>query len=297
MAEFQIFSDGACDMEKEVAEKYHIKMIPFYVSLDHTNYYKEIEELPLSSFYKNILEEHGYPKTSLPSVQDYVDAFTPVLDEGKDILCLTITDTLSGSYQSAVTAKLMLEESYPHAKIYVLNSWHATGSQLLLLIEAAKMQAAGYGIDDVYAFTEKCRVDGRIIFMVGALNHLEKGGRIGKIAALSGSILNIKPIIILNGGEINVGGVSRGRKKGLLKLVELTKQHFQKTGENPENYTFIIGVTDIWDEIDLLSNTLKDAFPNIELRKPFQIGAAIASHTGPGTVGICFVKKFDAYLS
>lgn len=297
MAEFQIFSDGSCDMERDIAEQYHIKIIPFYVSIDHTNYFKEIEELSLQSFYQNIIQDHGYPKTSLPSVQDYVDAFTPVLKEGKDILCLTITDTLSGSYQSASTAKLMLEESFPDAKIYILNSWHATGSQYLMLIEAAKMQTAGYSLEDVYSFTEKCRTDSRIIFMVGTLTHLEKGGRIGKLAALSGSILSIKPLIILKDGEITVGGVSRSRKKGILKLVELTKHHFQKSGENIQDYIFTIGITDLWEEVEFMTKTLQDTFPNITLRKPFQIGATIATHTGPGTIGICFTKKYETYLS
>lgn len=295
MSTFQIFSDGSCDMEQDIAEQYNIKIIPFYVSLDHANYYKEIQELSLKSFYHNIIEEHGYPKTSLPSVQDYVDAFTPVLEEGKDILCLTITDTLSGSYQSATTAKMILEESYPNAKIYIVNSWHATGSQYLLLIEASRMQSAGHTIDEVYHFIEKCKKDSRIIFMIGALNHLEKGGRVGKIAALSGSILNIKPLIILKDGEISVGGVSRGRKKGISKLAQLTKNHFLKNGENPEDYNFIIGVTDIWEEAELFAEALKKAIPTISFLKPFQIGATIATHTGPGTIGICFAKKFNAY--
>ncbi len=296
MSEFQIFSDGSCDMERNVAAEHNINIIPFYVSLDYQHYYKEIEELSLETFYKNIVEEHNFPKTSLPSVQDYADAFTPVLEKGQDIICFTITDTLSGSYQSATTAKLMLEETYPDAKIYIVNSWNATGSQYLMALEASKMQKAGHSIDEVYAFAEKSRADSRIFFMIGSLKHLEKGGRIGKIAALSGSILNIKPLIVLKGGEISLAGVARSRKKGMQKLADLTRAHFEKNGQNPADYRFVVGTTNTWEEVEPFQDFLKNAIPQISFRKAFQIGATIATHTGPGTLGICLVKKFESYL-
>ena len=83
-----------------------------------------------------MIEQNLFPKTSLPPVQDYIEAFTPALEAGKDIICFTITDTLSGSFQSATTAKQMLEENYPQRKIYIENSWSATGSQYLIVREA-----------------------------------------------------------------------------------------------------------------------------------------------------------------
>ncbi len=295
MADYQIFSDGACDIGKERAKEFNISLIPFYVSLDHEKYFKEIEEISLDEYYRYILEEKGYPKTSLPSVQDFIDAFRPVLQEGKDIICTTITPSLSSSVQSATTAKLMLEEEFPNAKIYVVNCWHITGSQTLMLMEMAKMKRAGKTLDQVLEYVEKAKVDARIHFMVGDLSYLEVGGRIGKIAALSGSILRIKPLIILKGGEISVGGAVRSRKKGLAKLVEISKEHFKTTGENPKDYIAHIGTTNVWDEVSEFEDELQKAFPDMEFIAPFQIGATVASHTGPGTTGFCFAKKFVAY--
>lgn len=296
MAEYQIFSDGSCDMERTIASQYHINIIPFYVSLDHKTYFKEIDELSLDEFYHKIIDEHVFPKTSLPSVQDYINAFTPALEKGQDILCFTITDTLSGSYQSASTAKLMLEETYPCAKIYIVNSWLATGAQYLLAIEASKMQSAGYDIDKTYEIAEKIKSDSRIIFMVGALEHLKKGGRIGKIAAVSGNILSIKPLIVLQGGEINIAGISRSRKKGIKKLAELTKTHFEKSGEHVQDYIFMVGITNIKEEVESFESELKVLLPAMEFRKAFQIGATISTHTGPDTIGICFAKKYNSYV-
>jgi len=295
MSNFQIFSDGACDMPLTVANENNIILIPFYVSLDHTNYYKEIVELSLVDFYKNIIDEDGFPKTSLPSTQDYVDAFTPVLEEGKNIISIHITNTLSGSVQSAITAKLMLEEIYPNAKICVYDSWHATGSQTLMLLEMSRMQRDEKSLEDVCSYVEKARADGRIIFEIGSLTHLQKGGRIGKVASLSANLLSIKPLIILSNGEINVGGVSRSRKKAIIKLVSLVKTHFEKTKEKLSDYIFTIGTTNTSEEIQETTDLLKETFSKIEILAPFQIGATIATHTGPGTLGICFMKKYDTY--
>lgn len=293
MSDYQIFSDGSCDMPRDIASQYNIKIIPFYVSLDSETYLKEIDELSLENFYKKIIGEKIYPKTSLPSAQDYINAFTPALEEGKDILCYTITDTLSGSYQSASTAKLMLSETYPNAKIFIVNSWLATGAQYLFVIEAAKMQKAGYPIEKVYELSEKLKKDSRIIFMVGSLDYLQKGGRIGKLAALSGKILNIKPLIILQGGEINTAGVARSRKKGIQKLIDLTKEYFEKSGEKTEQYHFMVGTTNTWEEAEIFEADLKNTLPNIKFEKTFQIGATISSHTGPDTIGLCFIKDYS----
>ena len=295
MADFQIFSDGACDIGFEKAAELGIQLIPFYVSIDHENYYKEILEISLDDYFRFMTEEKGYPKTSLPSIQDYIDAFTPALEAGKDVLCLTMTRSLTASQESAMTAKAMLEEDFPNARIEVINSWVATGAQMLLLMEMARMQKNGKSIDDVLSYVEKARADARIHFMVGDLSYLEVGGRIGKLATLSGGLLKIKPIIILKDGEIGVGSVCRARKKGLTQIADVTKKHFKETGEDPSQYIATPGTNTIWDDMDDFYEKMKEAAPGMEYLPPFQIGATISSHTGPGTTGFCFVKKYEYY--
>ena len=86
MAEYQIFSDGACDIGFAKAKELGIGLIPFYISIDHETYYKEIQEISLEEYFRYMTEEKGYPKTSLPSIQDYMDAFRPALEAGKDIM-------------------------------------------------------------------------------------------------------------------------------------------------------------------------------------------------------------------
>lgn len=293
MSQFQIFSDGAADIPIKVASENNIEVIPFYVSLDGEHYLKEMTELSLDVYYKEFVEKHLFPKTSLPSVQDYIDAFTPALESGKDILCFNITTTLSGSHQSANTAGEILCEKFPEAKIYIMNSWLATGAQEFLVVEAARMQRDGLSIDEVKANCEKLRHSARIMFMVGGLDHLQKGGRIGKVGAAAGGILKIKPLIELKDGEINLAGVTRSRKGGMKKLAEITKAYFEKTGEKIEDFLFTVGETNTPEEIASFQDELRSVMPNIVFEKNFLIGATISAHTGPGTLGVCFLKKYD----
>ena len=295
MADFQIFSDGACDIGFETAAALNIQLIPFYVSIDHENYYKEIVEISLEKYFHFMTEEKGYPKTSLPSIQDYIDAFRPALQAGKNVLCLTMTRSLTASLESAMTAKAMLEDEFPDAKIEIINSWVATGAQMLILMEMARMQKNGKSFEEVVSYAEKARADARIHFMVGDLSYLEVGGRIGKLATLSGGLLKIKPIIILKDGEIGVGGVCRARKKGLTQIADVTKKHFKETGENPAEYIATLGTNTIWDDMDSFFELTKASAPGMEFLPHFQIGATISSHTGPGTTGFCFVKKYEYY--
>lgn len=296
MADYQIFSDGACDIGFAKAEELGIRLIPFYVSIDHEHYYKEIAEISLDDYFRYMTEEKGYPKTSLPSVQDYIDAFRPVLEEGRDVLCLTMTRTLTASLESAMNAKNLLEEEFPTANIQVINSWVATGAQALLLMEMARMQRNGKSLDEVVTYAEKAKEDARIHFMVGDLSYLEVGGRIGKVAAISAGLLKIKPIIILKGGEIGAGGICRARKKGLSQIAAITAKHFKETGENPAHYIATPGTNTIWDDMDAFYTMMQETVPGMEFLPPFQIGATISSHTGPGTTGFCFVKKYEYYM-
>ncbi|MCI8341739.1 MAG: DegV family protein [Firmicutes bacterium] len=293
MRTFQIFSDGASDIPLETAQKNNIGIIPFYVSIGNEKYQKELFELTLNEYYDAFINKNMFPKTSLPSVQDYIDAFTPALESGADVLCFTITNTLSGSVQSAHAAREILEEKYKDSKIYVLNSMLATGAQDLLVSEAVRMRDNGLDAREAYNFCLRLIPTGRIMFMVGGLSHLQKGGRIGKLVSLSGGILKIKPLIELKNGEINIAGVSRSRKNGIKKLAEITLDYFNKNTQNPEDYSFKIGYTNTPEEVPIFENEIKSILPNAKFENCFLIGATISSHTGPGTLGVCFIKKYD----
>ena len=146
---YQIITDGSCDLGAEVAQQAGVKVVPFYVTFDGKTYRKEIEEIGVRDFYQEMVDHPDkFPMSSLPSVQDYVEAFKPYAEEGKDIICLCITTKFSGSYNSAQTAAELLQEEYPKIRIQVVDTSVNTVLQGLLVLEAVRMQQAGLSFEE-----------------------------------------------------------------------------------------------------------------------------------------------------
>lgn len=300
--EYQIMSDGACDLTMDLREKYNIQVVPFYVSFDENNYYKEIDEIGIREVYERMVSDpKTYPKTSLPSVQNYVDAFMPHVEAGRGVICFTITTSLSGSYNSAINAKEIIEEDYPDARITVINSMGATVMQEIHAIEAAKMKIAGYSYEEVVeAATGKMRESGRIFFTVGDLDYLQHGGRIGKLAGMAGTMLKLKPMITLKDGEIESSGVARSRKKSMLKVIDIMKNHFENSGENPKDYYYYVGFgydEEEGKEFQKLVDAQLSEMGVTETSSLMQIGATICVHTGPYALGVGLMKKYSACVA
>lgn len=295
---YQLICDGGCDLTKEQVEENNLHIVPFYISFDKTEYKKEIEETGIRDVYERMVSnEDVIPKTSLPSVQDYVDAFTVYAGEGKDIICMCMTVTLSGSYNSACNAKNIVEEEYPDVKIEVIDSRHATVSEGLLLLEAAKMQRAGWSFENTAAGIKKLILGGRIFFTVGNTDYLRAGGRIGKVASAATNLLSLKPIIVLKNGEISAESISRGRNKSMLKILDVLEKHFETSGENPEDYQFSVGYGYDAEEgkkyLDMFKERMKK-YKSVKDTLLVQIGATIAVHTGPHAIGVGIMKRFNA---
>ena len=294
---YQIITDGSCDLGQEIPQKMGIKVVPFYVTFNGKDYKKEIEEIGVREFYREMVDNpNKFPKSSLPSVQDYVEAFTPYAKEGKDIICLCITVKFSGSFNSARTAAESMKEEYPDVKIEVIDTTVNTVLQGILTLEAVRMQQAGLSFGETVAGIERIKASGRIIFTVGNYEYLIHGGRIGKVMGSAASTLGIKPLIMLREGEIFPIGISRSRKKALKRLIEQAKEHFHKIGESPDDYQIVVGYGYDYEEAvafrDELLASLKtySHYGSIDI---FQIGATIGVHTGPYPIGLGLIKKFD----
>lgn len=292
MKNFQIFSDSACDLPTELVEKYQIKVIPYYITFDKENYFKEHEEITNEEFYQR-LAERVFPKTSLPSVQDYMNVFQAAIEQGNDVLCFCLTAKFSGSYQSAVNAKNILEEDYPDAKIVVVDSIQATGGQGLTVLQAAYMKEAGYELDKVAERIEEIKNTSRIMFTVDSLECLQKGGRIGKVTSLAGTMLNLKPMIVLKEAELMPYSNIRGRKKSLDKIIAMVEEYFTENNERYEDYDFCVANATTMEETLAVQAKLEELIGKKVAYPVSQIGVTIGTYTGPGAVGVCFIKKYD----
>ncbi|WP_250278643.1 DegV family protein [[Clostridium] colinum] len=291
MSNFIILSDSSCDLPETLKQEYNINIVPFYVSFDKENYLRENIDISINDFYEKVVSEKIIPKTSLPSMEDYCSHFKKYLDDGLDILCFTLCSELSGSYQSAVNAANIMLEDYPERKILVIDSKKATVAQGLLVIEASKMQKAGYSLQETYEKMEQLKHEGIIIFTIDSLEHLQKGGRIGKASALAGNLLNIKPILLLKDGVLEPHSKVRGRKKSLSEVLKIFDEYMDN---NLDKYQIAIAHAHCEDEAIELEKSLNEKY-NINLTYPiFDIGVTIGAHTGATAIGVGFIKKYDA---
>ena len=296
---YQIVTDGSCDLEQSLVDQYHLEVVPFYITIDGVHHQKEKEDIKVHEFYQYMVDHKDvFPKTSMPSIEDYIQTFTKILDQQKDIICICITTKFSGSYNSAMNAKMMLEEQYPNQRITIIDATVNTVLQGLLVIEAAQMQMAGLSYDEVVQKIEDIKSSGRIFFTVGNFEYLIHGGRIGKVAGVAAKTLGIRPLIVLHDGEIFAMGVTRGREKSKKKVIEKTIQYFQEQHLSPHEYRFSVGYgydqKEGEDFKDKLQESLIQAFP--DFHEPImiqQIGATIGVHTGPYPIGVGILKKYD----
>lgn len=293
----QIISDGSLDLAREVTDAKDIKVVPFYVSFDSETYQKEMDELNVREFYQKMVDHPDvFPKTSMPSVDDYYQVFEPLAKEGIPMICICITTKFSGSMQSANTAKDMLLEEYPHAKITVIDATVNTVLQGLYVLEACRLRDMGWEYDRIVERILAIRESGRIFFTIGTIDYLKHGGRIGKLAGLAGSALKIKPLITLKEGEIFSSGISRNRVKSMQKVVEMLKVYIDEVNAKPGEYSVVIGYGYDYEEAcrfrDMVQDIVRERL-GIEKIEICQIGAAIGVHTGPYPIGVGIIRRAD----
>ena len=291
MGEFLICCDSSGDIPDKLIEQYGIRMIPFYVSFDAEHYQKERVEISVEEFYEKMTSEKIFPKTSLPSIEDYKAVFEETLEKGLDVLCICLSRKFSGSYQAAVNARSIVLEENPEAKIAVIDSAWATSAEGLYILQAAKMKEAGYSFEDTVSRLEELKAKGRVVFTLDVLDYLKEGGRIGKAAALAGKMLNVKPLIMMKDGELIPYSNVRGRKKALEKVVDMAKEYFEEAKENPQDYEFVMTQCEALDEALKVQEKVEETLGIKMAYEPFLIGTTIGTYTGPKVVGISFMKK------
>ncbi len=293
---FHIISDGSCDLPVELAKEKNITVVPFYVSFDDEHYLKENVDIGIREFYQQMVDRKGvYPKSSMPSTQDYVEAFQTWAEKGIPVICICITTKFSGSMQSAVNAREIVLESNGQAKITVIDSTINTVLQGQYVLEAAKMRDSGMGYEETVARLQEIKSTGRIFFTVGDMEYLQHGGRIGKVASVAGSVLGIRPVITLRQGEIFPSGIGRGRRNTTEKALKLLLEYLAEGGKKVDNYSIAVGYGFDREEgvafRDHAMEVLREKGYMVKEMLLLQIGATIGVHTGPYPLGFGVIEK------
>ena len=294
---FHIVSDSSCDLGRERLERLGVSMVSFYAAFDDEVYFREERDIPTHRFYEMMAQRPGmFPKTSMPTMDDYLEAFRPLAAQGVPILCICLNAQFSGSWQSASSAAEELREEFPGASIQVLDSTLATVLQGMYVEQAAALRDPGCTLEEAVESLAPLPATGRIFFTTGDLDYLRHGGRIGRAAAATGTLLKVKPLIGYKNAGLISDGIAQGRKKSLAKVRELFFRHIQREGIDLNHYRIATGFGLDREEHAAFAESVYDGllelgFDRPEVKCPYQIGVTIGVHTGPTPIGVGLIQK------
>lgn len=288
MSEYIISACSTADLTKEQFEEYGINYVYFHYFLDGTQYSDDMgQSMDFEEFYKK-MEEGSDTSTSQVNPDEFVESFTPYLEAGKDIIHVSLSSGISGVYNSALVAKGELEEKFPERKIIVIDSLCASVGYGLLMKTMSEMRAEGKSIDEVAEWVEANKGRMNHWVFVTDLKYLVKGGRLSKVSGFLGTMLNICPIIEVNSeGKLIPRAKVRTKKKVIKELVNKMEEH----AENGLDYSgkVYLSHSAIREDADEVARLIEERFPKMDGKVVINyIGTTIGSHTGPGTIALCF---------
>lgn len=276
------------DLSPELLKARQIEMVPFHFTLNGTEYKDDMgATLSAQAFYHSMTED-AEVSTSQVNMEEYTRYFETFLSAGKDVLHVTLSSGLSGSYNSARIAAETLREKYPERKLYLVDSLAASAGDGLLVISMADRRDAGEDIDTLYQWTEENKLNMHHWFTASDLTWFVKGGRITRAAGWFGTVLKICPVLnVDNLGRLIPRFKIRGKQKSLKELVLQMEEH-AKDGKNYSGKCFISHSA---CEVDarFVAAEVEKTFPHLNgSAEVFSIGPTIGCHTGPGTVALFF---------
>ena len=236
-------------------------------------------------FYEKLIESDVLPTTSQPSPEDFAKAYKEALEAGEEVLVITLSSKLSGTYQSAVIAAM----DFPDDKIHIVDSKSVAIGTGILVQMALSMADNGMSASQIAEVITKERESIRLIALLDTLEYLKKGGRISKTVAFAGGILSIKPVICVVDGEVKLLGKARGSKHGNNLLV----QEIKAAGGVDFRKPVLLGYTGLTDA--LLQKYISDSASlwenNTDTLDFAMVGSVVGTHVGPGAVAAAFFSK------
>lgn len=276
------------DLAKEHLDKLNVSYTCFHFTLDGKEYADDLgQSVPFDVFYSK-LKNGSDSKTSQISVGEYEDYFKSLLDSGKDVLHVSLSSGISGSYRSACTAADMLRESYPDRKIYVIDSLAASSGYGLLMDAAAQKRDEGYSIDELKNWIEDHKLRLHHWFFSSDLTFFVKGGRVSKVSGMIGGVFEICPLLnVSNDGKLIPRAKIRTKKRVITEIVNRMKEFAH--GREKYNGKVYMCHSACLDDANAVADLVKENFADIDGDVVINsIGTVIGSHTGPGTVALFF---------
>ena len=283
MADIKIITDAGADLTLEQQKEFDIAVLPLRIFADGKEYLAGVDTFS-DEFYALLENLKEFPKTSQPTTGEIYDLLKEYVDQGKEVLFITLSSKASGLNNNANLAKNMLLEENPDAVIDIYDSYGYSFSYGMAVIEAAKLAKAGKSMEEIKNAVAELMDSYTVYFIPSTLEYLEKGGRINKASLVFGNMLDDVPVLALVDGTVSAVGKVRGRKKIAKKMFDYAIERHP----NQDNTTFYIPNGKLDEQVAELTRMLKEKYPNSEVIE-YKVGPLIASHIGP----VCglFLKK------
>lgn len=278
----RIICDSACDLTQEQAQELGITILPLKILWEGEEYLDGIT-MKTKQFFEKLIETDELPTTSQLSPYDYEEVFKEVVEAGDTAVCLTISSKLSGTFQSANIANEDYED-----KIMVVDTLNAALGEQIIVKRAVGLRDSGKTAREIADIINEEKKNVKVVALIDTLEYLKKGGRISATAAIAGAVLNIKPVVAIVDGVIEVLGKARGSKNGNNKLMELV----EKEGIDFTR-PFVLTYAGLND--DLLQKYIQDSSSlyegKVEELPITPMGSVVGTHVGPGAIGVAFFAK------
>lgn len=287
MDSFKIITDTTADLPKEYIKEHNLGMMNIGYIIDEVTYGKD-NELDWKEFYR-IMREGKMPSTSQINPEEAKEGFEEAIKECKNILYLAFSSGLSGSYNNVRLAAEEVMEEHPDVTIKVIDSLCASLGEGLFVHKAVCMKEAGSTMEETAQWLEEHVQNFVHVFTVDDLNHLYRGGRVSKTAAVLGTMVSIKPVLRVNEeGRLIPFAKVRGRKKSLFSLIDYMEE---KMGSfRDQNDIVFVSHGDALEDAEFVCEEIKKRF-GIEKFLIHNIGPTIGAHAGPGTIALFFLGE------
>jgi DegV family protein with EDD domain len=272
----RIVTDSTADLTLEQQRAAGITVVPLNVHFGD-EVFRDHVDLSTDEFFRRLKASTQLPHTSQPSVGAFEEAYRTLLEGGDQIVSVHLSSKVSGTYNSA----LMAAQSVGDGKIDVVDSLSTSMALGFMALEAANLARTGRDRQTVAECVRGLVAKARVICVVDTLTYLERGGRIGKAAALLGSLLNVKPILQLKDGEVVPLGRARGRPQALNRLVELLERDGKVS-----RLAIMHGAARA--DAEQLRARVASTYPGVDIQLT-EIGAVLGTHTGPGVIGFTYL--------
>lgn len=291
MSEYILSCCSTADLSKEHFESRNIEYICFHYKLNGVDYPDDLgQSIPFEEFYKR-MDSGEDTQTSQINVTEYLEYFTKFLSEGKDVLHLTLSSGISGSYNSAINAAKIAKERFPERKIYVIDSLAASSGYGLLMDKLADLRDGGMDIEELKNWAEENKLNLHHWFFSSDLKFFIKGGRVSKTSGTIGTILGICPLLNVDKeGHLIARAKIRSKKKVIQEIVK----RMEENAEGGLSYSgkCYICQSACLDDANEVAKLVEERFKNLNGNVMINyIGTTIGSHTGPGTVALFFWGK------